>query len=210
MERGDLSRAAVGILRNRLQAHVMPFFKDRPPSTIDASVLEGFVQRLTDAKLSTTTMSQYLVVVRKLLKLAVRQKLLNEVPEMPQVRVVHRPRGMLTLDEYAAVVLTQDWHPANHSSFASNHPGKAPFESLTMSYGPQTLWPDHCIQATYGAALHDGLDLPRADIDTLQQAILQLDELFLIVVVGEFNAGKYAPYVGDEVRIDIAIEAIQQ
>ena len=106
MERGDLSRAAVGILRNRLQAHVMPFFKDRPPSTIDASVLEGFIQRLTDAKLSTTTMSQYLVVVRKLLKLAVRQKLLNEVPEMPQVRVVHRPRGMLTLDEYGAVVRT--------------------------------------------------------------------------------------------------------
>lgn len=106
MERGDLSRAAVGILRNRLQAHVMPFFKDRPPSTIDASVLEGFVQRLTDAKLSTTTMSQYLVVVRKLLKLAVRHKLLNEVPEMPQIRVVHRPRGMLTLDEYAAVVRT--------------------------------------------------------------------------------------------------------
>lgn len=89
MERGDLSRAAVGILRNRLQAHVMPFFKDRPPSTVDASVLEGFIQRLTDAKLSTTTMSQYLVVVRKLLKLAVRHKLLNEVPEMPQVRVVH-------------------------------------------------------------------------------------------------------------------------
>lgn len=104
MERGDLSRAAVGILRNRLQAHVMPFFRDVPPSRVDTAVLEGFVERLTAAGLSTTTMSQYLVVVRKLLRLAVRHKLLREVPEMPQVRVVHRPRAMLTLAEYAAVV----------------------------------------------------------------------------------------------------------
>lgn len=105
MERGDLSRAAVGILRNRLRAHVMPFFRERLPSRTDASVLEAFVQRLTTAGLSTTTMSQYLVVVRKLLRLAVRNKLLGEVPEMPQVRVIHRPRAMLTLTEYKAVVV---------------------------------------------------------------------------------------------------------
>ncbi len=104
MARGDLSRAAVGILRNRLQAHVMPYFRDIAPSQTDTGVLEGFVQRLTQAGLSTTTMSQYLVVVRKLLRLAVRQKLLREVPEMPQVRVIHRPRAMLTLAEYRAVV----------------------------------------------------------------------------------------------------------
>ena len=104
MERGDLSRAAVGILRNRLQAHVMPFFRGVAPSQVDVAVLEAFVERLTTAGLSTTTMSQYLVVVRKLLRLAVRHRLLREVPEMPQVRVVHRPRSMLTLAEYAAVV----------------------------------------------------------------------------------------------------------
>ena len=104
MERGDLSRAAVGILRNRLQAHVMPFFRDLLPSRTDAAVLEAFVQRLTAANLSTTTMSQYLVVVRKLLRLAVRHKLLPEVPEMPQVRVIHRPRAMLSLAEYRRVV----------------------------------------------------------------------------------------------------------
>lgn len=104
MERGDLSRAAVGILRNRLQAHVMPFFRDVLPSRTDAALLEAFVQRLTKAGLSTTTMSQYLVVVRKLLRLAVRNKLLGEVPEMPQVRVIHRPRAMLTLSDYKAVV----------------------------------------------------------------------------------------------------------
>ena len=104
MERGDLSRAAVGILRNRLQAHVMPFFRDIPPSSIDACLLEDFLERLTTAGLSTTTMSQYLVVVRKLLRLAVRYKLLGEMPEMPKVTVVHRPRAMLTLREYEAVV----------------------------------------------------------------------------------------------------------
>lgn len=104
MARGELSRAAVGILRNRLQAHVVPYLQNIPPSRIDASVLEGFVHRLTDAGLSSTTVAQYLVVVRKLLKLAVRHKLLNELPEMPQVRLVNRPRGMLTLREYGAVV----------------------------------------------------------------------------------------------------------
>lgn len=102
--RGDLSRAAVGILRNRLQAHVMPFFRDLQPSRTDATVLEAFVARLTRAGLTTTTMSQYLVVVRKLLRLAVRHKLLAVLPEMPQVRVIQRPRAMLTLAEYKAVV----------------------------------------------------------------------------------------------------------
>ncbi|WP_035647370.1 bifunctional nicotinamidase/pyrazinamidase [Bradyrhizobium sp. ORS 285] len=62
------------------------------------------------------------------------------------------------------VVLTQDWHPAGHSSFASSHPGKAPFESVTMPYGPQTLWPDHCIQGTPGAAFHPGLSTDKAQM----------------------------------------------
>ncbi|BAM91407.1 nicotinamidase/pyrazinamidase [Bradyrhizobium oligotrophicum S58] len=62
------------------------------------------------------------------------------------------------------VVLTQDWHPAGHSSFASSHPGKAPFESVTMAYGPQTLWPDHCIQGTPGAAFHADLATDKAQL----------------------------------------------
>lgn len=62
------------------------------------------------------------------------------------------------------VVLTQDWHPAGHSSFASSHPGKQPFETIRMPYGPQTLWPDHCIQNTDGAAFHKGLDIPHAEL----------------------------------------------
>jgi len=62
------------------------------------------------------------------------------------------------------VVLTQDWHPAGHSSFASSHPGKSPFETISMPYGPQTLWPDHCVQNTPGAAFHKNLDIPHAEL----------------------------------------------
>lgn len=62
------------------------------------------------------------------------------------------------------VILTQDWHPAGHASFASAHPGKAPFETTQMPYGLQVLWPDHCVQGTPGAALHPGLDVPHAQL----------------------------------------------
>ncbi|MEM8577538.1 MAG: bifunctional nicotinamidase/pyrazinamidase [Pseudomonadota bacterium] len=73
--------------------------------------------------------------------------------------------GINTLmQEAAAVVLTQDWHPAGHSSFASSHDGKAPYDMVDMPYGAQVLWPDHCIQGTDGAAFHAGLDSDRADM----------------------------------------------
>jgi nicotinamidase/pyrazinamidase len=62
------------------------------------------------------------------------------------------------------VVLTQDWHPAGHISFASSHPGKAPFDVIELSYGPQVLWPDHCVQATPGAEFHAELDIPHAQM----------------------------------------------
>ena len=61
------------------------------------------------------------------------------------------------MTEFATVVLTQDWHPAGHASFASAHPGAAPFSTTRMTYGDQTLWPDHCVQGTDGAAFHPGL-----------------------------------------------------
>ncbi len=60
--------------------------------------------------------------------------------------------------EFDIVALTQDWHPAGHSSFASSHPEKAPFETVDTHYGPQVLWPDHCVQGSPGAAFHRGLD----------------------------------------------------
>jgi nicotinamidase/pyrazinamidase len=62
------------------------------------------------------------------------------------------------------IVLTQDWHSANHTSFASAHPGKQPFESIDMPYGPQTLWPDHCVQGSKGAEFHPALQLPRTEL----------------------------------------------
>ncbi len=68
------------------------------------------------------------------------------------------------IERFDHVVLTQDWHPAGHSSFASSHPGKAPFETIEMPYGTQTLWPDHCVQGTGGAAFHDGLSWDRAEL----------------------------------------------
>lgn len=58
---------------------------------------------------------------------------------------------------FKTVVLTQDWHPAGHSSFASSHPGKAPYETTQMAYGPQVLWPDHCVQGSDGAQFHPAL-----------------------------------------------------
>ncbi len=61
------------------------------------------------------------------------------------------------MDDFATVVLTQDWHPAGHSSFASSHSGAEPFSTMQMPYGPQTLWPDHCIQGTEGAAFRADL-----------------------------------------------------
>jgi nicotinamidase/pyrazinamidase len=65
---------------------------------------------------------------------------------------------------YAHVILTQDWHPRGHASFASSHPGKSPFETIEVSYGAQVLWPDHCVQGTPGAAFHSGLDIPHAEL----------------------------------------------
>jgi nicotinamidase/pyrazinamidase len=62
------------------------------------------------------------------------------------------------------VVLTQDWHPGGHISFASSHPGKKPFETMELAYGMQVLWPDHCVQGTAGAALHAGLNLAKAHL----------------------------------------------
>lgn len=68
------------------------------------------------------------------------------------------------MGSFDAVILTQDWHPADHSSFADNHPGAQPFSLIDMPYGPQVLWPRHCVQGTDGARFHPALDLNRADL----------------------------------------------
>jgi nicotinamidase/pyrazinamidase len=66
--------------------------------------------------------------------------------------------------KFAHVVLTQDWHPAAHQSFASSHPGTKPFDIIEVSYGPQIMWPDHCVQGTPGAAFRDDLHIDRAEL----------------------------------------------
>ena len=68
------------------------------------------------------------------------------------------------ISEFDTVVLTQDWHPAGHSSFASSHEGAEPYSLIDMPYGPQVLWPDHCIQGSLGARFHTDLHRDRADL----------------------------------------------
>jgi nicotinamidase/pyrazinamidase len=65
---------------------------------------------------------------------------------------------------FAHIVLTQDWHPANHASFATAHPGKQLFETIELAYGVQTLWPPHCVQGSRGAEFHPELHLPQAEL----------------------------------------------
>ena len=74
------------------------------------------------------------------------------------------PRINALMSDFAVKVLTQDWHPANHASFAANHPGAAPFSMIDMPYGPQVLWPTHCVQGTSGAAFHAALHTDPADL----------------------------------------------
>jgi nicotinamidase/pyrazinamidase len=72
--------------------------------------------------------------------------------------------------KFRNVVLTQDWHPAGHTSFASSHPGAKPFDTKRLPYGEQTLWPEHCVQGSAGARLHDDLKIDHA-ILTLRKGV---------------------------------------
>lgn len=82
------------------------------------------------------------------------------VPDGDQVvPAINRLAGL-----FPDVLLTQDWHPPGHQSFASAHPGRQPFETITVDYGEQVLWPDHCVQGTDGAAFHEDLDTTAAEL----------------------------------------------
>jgi len=76
---------------------------------------------------------------------------------------------------FETVILTQDWHPADHISFAAQHPGSAPFSQITLPYGPQTLWPTHCVMASPGAAFHPGLAIPQASLIIRKGSHRQVD-----------------------------------
>ncbi|SOC07439.1 nicotinamidase/pyrazinamidase [Rhodobacter sp. JA431] len=74
------------------------------------------------------------------------------------------PQVNAMMGQFPVRVLTQDWHPENHSSFAANHQGAEPFSEIDMPYGKQTLWPVHCVQGSEGADFHPALDVERADL----------------------------------------------
>jgi len=82
---------------------------------------------------------------------------------VPEGDAIVRPINALA-QRFAHVVLTQDWHPAGHLSFASSHAGRAPFSMITLDYGAQVLWPDHCVQGTRGAEFSALLDIPHAEL----------------------------------------------
>jgi nicotinamidase/pyrazinamidase len=75
------------------------------------------------------------------------------------IEVIHRVAA-----KFEHIFLTQDWHPPGHCSFASSYPGRAPFETIEVSHGTQTLWPDHCVQGSHGAEFHPALSLRRAEL----------------------------------------------
>ncbi len=74
------------------------------------------------------------------------------------------PRINALARRFDHVLLIQDWHPAQHISFSSTHPGTRPFQQIDVPYGPQTLWPDHCLQSSEGAAFHPALDIPHTEL----------------------------------------------
>jgi nicotinamidase/pyrazinamidase len=75
------------------------------------------------------------------------------------IPVIHR-----VAPRFEHILLTQDWHPAGHHSFAAEHAGKQPFDQIELSYGEQTLWPGHCVQGTRGAEFHPALQLTQAEL----------------------------------------------
>ena len=74
------------------------------------------------------------------------------------------PLANALAQRFKTVILTQDWHPAGHISFASSHPGRMPFDTIPLPYGPQVLWPDHCVQGSAGADFAPGLAVPHAQL----------------------------------------------
>ena len=103
-ERGAMSQASVGILRNRLKLHILPLMGTLPVHMVDADAVQHLVKRLSDRGSSPTTLSQYLVIVRKLLKLAFSRKWIRELPELPKINIDSRPRAAFTLPQYKAVL----------------------------------------------------------------------------------------------------------
>lgn len=98
---------------------------------------------------------------------------------------------------FSQVVLTQDWHPAAHRSFAANHPGRQPFETTGMPYGNQVLWPVHCVQDTPGAAFHPELDVPHARLVIRKGLRAEVDSYSAFVEADRTTSTGLAGYLRD-------------
>jgi nicotinamidase/pyrazinamidase len=106
------------------------------------------------------------------------------------IEVIHRVAPW-----FEHIVLTQDWHPPGHSSFASAHPGRRPFENIEVSYGPQTLWPDHCVQGTFGAQFHPSLSLPQAELILRKGFVPEIDSYSAFVENDRMTSTGLAGYL---------------
>jgi nicotinamidase/pyrazinamidase len=109
------------------------------------------------------------------------------------IDVIHR-----VAPAFNHIVLTQDWHPAGHTSFASAHPGKRPFEQIELSYGMQILWPDHCVQGSKGAEFHPALNLPQADIILRKGFSPQIDSYSAFFENDRVTSTGLADYLRDQ------------
>jgi nicotinamidase/pyrazinamidase len=108
------------------------------------------------------------------------------------IDVIHRAARL-----FEHVILTQDWHPPRHSSFASVYPGRKPFDTIELAYGPQTLWPDHCVQGTFGAEFHPSLSLPQAELILRKGFVPEIDSYSAFVENDRVTPTGLAGYLGE-------------
>lgn len=114
------------------------------------------------------------------------------------------------MPQFDAVILTQDWHPADHASFADNHPGATPYSTIQMPYGPQVLWPRHCVIGSDGAAFHGGLDLSRADLVLRKGFRPGIDSYSAFFENDRTTATGLAGYLRDRGLMDLHIVGLAQ
>jgi nicotinamidase/pyrazinamidase len=95
------------------------------------------------------------------------------------------------------VIMTQDWHPKNHLSFASSHPGKQPYDTVELSYGEQILWPDHCVQGSSGAEFHQDVDIPHCQLVTRKGFHREIDSYSGFVENDKATPTGLAGYLGE-------------
>jgi nicotinamidase/pyrazinamidase len=106
---------------------------------------------------------------------------------------------------FANVVLTQDWHPRDHISFATAHAGRQPFETIRLPYGEQVLWPPHCVQGTHGAALHASLDIPHAQLVIRKGHHREIDSYSAFMEADRKTSTGLAGYLGERGLKDLYV-----